>query len=111
MDIFNINELKDMLPQAVIIAVFLVIALVNTTILLMTELETHLEEKKGKQIKFFDHKKIWLNLFWSAVLTVVLCCCKYVEWKEYLFYLFVILGGSSFFYEAVLKKLGKSNEN
>lgn len=100
-------ELNNYLSQWVLLAVVLVIFFVYETAEIVNMIEEAIETKKNKQIKIFDHKKIWLNFFWSCIAAVILAVCNYITWKEFPFYLFVIIGGSSFFYEAVLKRLGK----
>ena len=69
-------------------------------------IEEYLEEKNGKQYKFFDGKKVWLSAFWCVILSLTLALAKFIEWRELPFYLFVILGASTFLYEAFLKKIG-----
>lgn len=113
MDFNSILELvKQYVPVPVIVAVAAVIMLVYGSMYLARVVENYLEEKEGKQIKFFDHKKIWLNLFWSIVVSVTLALATFIQWKETPYYCLLILGASTFLYEAFLKKLGmKNNEN
>lgn len=105
------DYLTGYLPQAVVIAIIMVICFVYLTIEIVSKIENVLEEKKGHQIKFFDHKKIWLSLFWCIVFSVVLVYADFITLKQSPFYCFVILGASTFLYEAVLKRLGKGDEN
>ena len=58
-----LNVVKEYVPVPVIVAVVVVIMLVNVSIMIASLIEDAIEEKKGKQIKIFDHKKIWLSLF------------------------------------------------
>jgi hypothetical protein len=101
-----INTVKDYIPMPVIIAVIAVIMLIYGSSIFFTTLEAFLEESWNRQIKFFDHKKIWLSLIWCSVATLTLALAKYIEWREFAYYLFVILGASTFCYEAFLKKFG-----
>jgi hypothetical protein len=45
------------------------------------------------------------------IATLTLALAKYIEWKESAYYLFVILGASTFCYEAFLKKFGVKKDN
>ena len=101
-----INTVKEYIPVPVIVAVIAVIMLVYVSSIFFSALEAYLEEDYGKQIKFFDHKKIWLSLFWCIIASFTLVLAKFIEWREMPFYLFVIMGASTFCYEAFLKKFG-----
>ena len=105
-----INIAKEYIPLPVIVAIVSNIMLVYGSQWLVSNIETYLEEKNKKQIKIFDHKKIWLSFFWCAVTTLTLALAKYIEWREFPFYLFVTLGASTFMYEAFLKKVGIKND-
>ena len=112
MDFMSILEtIKEYVPVPVIVAVIAVIMLVYGSLFLTKSIENYLEEKKGKQIKIFDHKKIWLSALWCAVTVVTLALAKHIEWRECPFYFFVILSASSFLYEAFLKKIGLKKED
>ena len=100
------SVVKEYVPIPVIVAVIAVIMLVYGSSLFLTVLEEFMEESWGKQIKFFDHKKIWLSLIWCVVASLTLALAKFIEWREVPFYLFVIMGASTFCYEAFLKKVG-----
>lgn len=97
---------KEILPIPVIVAIVCCIMLVSMSKKLVSIVEEYLEEKYQRQIKIFDHKKIWLSVLWCVVLTVTLALAGQIAWSEFLLYLFEILGASTFFYEAFLKKLG-----
>lgn len=97
---------KEYIPIPVIVAVIANIMLVYGSSWLVTVIENYLEEKNGKQYRFFDGKKVFLSLFWCIILSLTLALAKFIEWRELPFYLFVILGASTFLYEAFLKKLG-----
>lgn len=107
MDFYSIlNTVKEYVPIPVIVAVVAVIMLVYVTLQLATIIEKWVEEKSGKELKFFDHKKIWLSVFWCIVVSVALALGKFIEWRQVLYYWLLILGASTFLYEAFLKKLG-----
>ena len=112
MDFISILQtVKEYLPIPVIVAVIGVIMLVYGSSLFFTTLEAFLEESWNRQIKFFDHKKIWLSLIWCVVASLTLALAKFIEWREMPFYLFVIMGASTFCYEAFLKKFGVKKDN
>ena len=113
MDLNSIlNLVKEYVPIPVIVAVVVVIMLVYGSIYIAKIIEDSLEAKSGKQIKIFDHKKIWLSVFWCIVVSIALVLAKFIEWKQTFYYALVILGASTFLYEAFLKKIGiKKDEN
>ena len=100
------NTVKEYIPVPVIVAVVAVIMLVYGSSLFLGVVEEYLEEEWNRQIKFFDHKKIYLSLIWCVVASLTLALAKFIEWREMPFYLFVIMGASTFCYEAFLKKVG-----
>ena len=106
-----LNIIKEYVPVPVIVAVVCVIMLVYGSTYIASAIEESVEAKKGKQIKIFDHKKIWLSAFWCIVLTVALALSKAIQWKEVLYYWLLILGASTFLYEAFLKKIGIKKED
>lgn len=106
-----LNTVKQYVPVPVIVAVVCVIMLVYGSVWIASAIEEDLENKKGKQLKIFDHKKIWLSAFWCIIVTVALALSKAIEWKETLYYWLLILGASTFLYEAFLKKIGIKKED
>ena len=74
-------------------------------------LEKYLEEKKGKEIKIFDHTKIIFLIFWSAIACVCLALAKIITWVTFPLYLFAIIGCCSFLYELIIKKVKTWLEN
>lgn len=107
MDINSIlNLVKEYVPIPVIVAVVVVIMLVYGSIYIAKVIEDSLEAKSGKQIRIFDHKKIWLSVFWCIVVSIALAFAKFIEWKQTFYYALLILGASTFLYEAFLKKIG-----
>ena len=105
------NVVKEYVPIPVIVAVVVNIMLVYGSTFFASIIEEYLEEAWNKQVKFFDHKKIWLSFLWSVVITITLALAKFIEWRETPFYMFVILGASTFLYEAFLKKIGVKKED
>ena len=103
--------IKEYIPIPVLLATFICIMLVFSSQKSAGYLEDYLEKKYDKQISFFDHKKIWLTLFWCIVLAVTLAVGKFITWQESFFYAFCIMGLSSFLYNAFFKKYLKDNEN
>ncbi|MBO7735100.1 MAG: hypothetical protein J6S67_21230 [Methanobrevibacter sp.] len=103
---YVLSVIKDYIPIPVIVAVVAVIMLVYGSIYIAGLVEAYLEEKWQKQIKIFDHKKIWLSVFWCVIVAVTLAWAKYILWRELAYYSLIILGASTFLYEAFLKKLG-----
>ena len=106
-----LNVVKEYVPIPVIVAVVCVIMLVYGSTYIASAIEEQVEAKKGKQIKIFDHKKIWLSAFWCIVLTIALALSKAIAWTEVLYYWLLILGASTFLYEAFLKKIGIKKED
>ena len=101
-----IETVKDFVPVPVLMGVIAVIMLVYGSLFAASAVEAAVEEKRGKQIKIFDHKKIFLSAFWCIVVAVALAVAGYIEWKQILYYWLLILGASTFTYEAFLKKTG-----
>ena len=107
MDLNSIlNVVKEYVPIPVIVAVVAVIMLVYGSLHVAKIIEDYMEEKTGKQLKIFDHKKIWLSVFWCVVVSIALALAKFIEWKQAFYYALLILGASTFLYEAFLKKIG-----
>ena len=106
-----LNIVKEYVPIPVIVAVAAVIMLVYGSMYLAGVIEDYLEGKKGKQIKIFDHKKIWLSLFWCIVVSGTLALAAFIQLKEMPYYCLLILGASTFLYEAFLKKLGMKKDD
>ena len=106
-----IEIVKEFIPVPVIVGVIAVIMLVYGSLFAASAVEAAVEEKRGKQIKIFDHKKVWLSLFWCILMTITLAISKFIEWKQVPYYSFVILGASTFLYEAFLKKIGINKED
>ena len=58
-----LRQMFDKMPYQVGIAVFVVIVITELTKNVVAIIEKKIEEKKGKEIKFFDHTKIIFSLF------------------------------------------------
>lgn len=110
MELSALETIKQYVPIAVIVSVVVVIALTYTFSFLINNIEDYLEGKKRKQIHFFDHKKVWLSLFWCVICGVTIAAANFIAWKEVPFYVLVILGGSTLLYESVIKKVIKKDE-
>ena len=106
-----INTVKEYIPIPVIVAVAANIMLVYGSSFLVSIIEEYYEDTMGRQYRFFDGKKVWLSAFWCVVLSLTLAFAKFIEWREMPFYLFVILGASTFLYEAFLKKIGVKKDD
>ena len=92
MDFISILQtVKEYIPIPVIVAVVAVIMLVYGSSIFLGVVEEYLEETWNRQIKFFDHKKIYLSLIWCIISAFTLALAKFIEWREMPFYLFVIL--------------------
>lgn len=105
---FMTDYFKDVLshiPYQVIVAVFAVIIITELTKQLLGLLEKVMEKKKGKEIRFFDHTKIILSVFWSFILNLSFCAGKIYSVAEFPLYMLVTVGGASVLYELVWKKL------
>ena len=111
MDLNSIlNLVKEYVPLPVIVAVVAVIMLVYGSIYIASVIEDAVEAKNGRQIKIFDRKKIWLSVVWCAVVSVALALAGFIAWRECFYYGLLILGASTFLYEAFLKKIGFKKE-
>lgn len=105
------KSILDHIPYQVIIAVFVVIIITELTKNFFTFIEKKVEEKKGKEIKFFDHTKIIFSLFWSLVLTVSFAIGKIYSWAELPLYFLVVVGAASILYELFWKKIKELTSN
>ena len=108
---YILSVVKEYVPVPVIVAVVGVITLVYGSMYIASLIEEAVETKTGKQIKIFDHKKIWLSVFWCTVVSVSLAIAKYIAWRETVYYGLLILGASTLLYEAFLKKIGLKKED
>lgn len=102
-----LKEIVNWLPKEVIVAVLVVVLLTEFTKRSLKVLEEKLEQKKGKEIKFFDHTKVIFVTFWSIVASVLLAVAKVYTWTQLPMYLFVIFGASVALFEYIVKKVTK----
>ena len=105
------KQVFEKMPYQVFVAVFAVIIITELTKNILAKLEKKLEAKKGKEIKFFDHTKIILSLFWSLLLAVSFAFGKIYTWAELPLYFLVIVGGATILYELVWKQIKKITSN
>lgn len=101
-----LGVLQGYFPVAVIMAVVLVVVLTEVLKKAVEKVEAVLE-RDGRQIKVFDHKKIWLVVLCSVVLSMALVLAGFLEWRQLFVYTPAILGLAVFLYEAILKSLRK----
>lgn len=99
------------IPYQVLFAIIVVVFITEASKEACKKLEEYLEEKKGKEIKIFDHTKIIFLIFWSAIACVCLALAKIITWATFPLYLFAVIGCCSFLYELILKKVKTWLEN
>lgn len=102
-----LKELLEWIPKEVILAVFIVVVITEITKKSLEVLEKKLEEKKQKQIKFFDHTKVIFVTVWSVVMAIILVVSGVYKWQQLPLYFFVIFGASVILYEYIVKKIKK----
>lgn len=102
-----VSMLLGFIPPAVYVATIATIVFVYLTQFVVGRIEARLEEKNGRQYKFFDHKRIWLTVFWAVVMTAVLVLGEFITWQQSLLYVLVIMGLSGILYNGVLKNFVK----
>lgn len=105
---FVLNFLRgvfEKIPYQVVLSIFVVIVFTELTKKFLSKIEKRLEEKKGKEIKFFDHTKIIFSLFWTAVLIISFAFGKIITWGEFVLFFLFVIGGATVFYELVIKKI------
>ena len=93
-------------PAPVYVATMATIVFVYLSQFVAGKIESTLEAKTGKQLRIFDHKRIWLTVFWAVVMTVVLVLGGFITWQQSLLYVLVIMGLSCILYNGFLKKIG-----
>lgn len=98
------------LPPAVVVAVALVIVFVYESDKALRALERRLERRVGRELRVFDHKKIFISLFWCALFAAALTVADFIAPREAPFYLFVIMGLSGFFYNAFLRRFMRGED-
>lgn len=102
-----ISMVVGFVPAAVYVATVATIMFVYLSQIVAGKIESALEVKTGKQLGFFDHKRIWLTVFWAVVMTAVLVLGEFITWQQSLLYVLVIMGLSGILYNGVLKNFVK----
>lgn len=98
-----ISMILGFIPPAVFVATLATIVFVYLSQIIATKIEEAIEEKNGKQVRFFDHKRIWLTVFWAIAFTAILVVGGFITWQQSLLYMLVIMGLSGFLYNGFLK--------
>lgn len=98
-----VSMILGFIPPAVYVATFATIVFVYLTQVVASKIEEVIESKKGKNVAFFDHKKIWLTVFWAVSFTVLIVIGGFITWQQSLLYLLVIMGLSGLLYNGFLK--------
>lgn len=99
------------IPYQFFFAIIVVVFITEASKDACKSLEKYFEEKKGKEIKIFDHTKIIFLIFWSAIACVCLALARIITWVTFPLYLFAIIGFCSSLYELILKKVKTWLEN
>ena len=102
-----ISMILGFIPPAVFVATLATIVFVYLSQFVATKIEEAIESKKGKNVAFFDHKKIWLTVFWAVIFTVILVIGGFITWQQSLLYMLVIMGLSGILYNGFLKNFIK----
>lgn len=106
------NLFKEIgIPYQVLFAIIVVVFLTEASKDACKSLEKYLEEKKGKEIKIFDHTKIIFLIFWAAIACVCLVLAKIISWETLPLNLFAVIGCCSSLYELIIKKVKTWLEN
>lgn len=100
-----ISMVVGFVPAAVYVATVATIVFVYLSQIVAGKIEAALEAKTGRQLRIFDHKRVWLTVFWAVVMTVVLVVGGFVSWRESLLYVLVIMGLSGLLYNGFLKRI------
>lgn len=102
-----ISMVLGFIPPAVFVATLATIVFVYLSQILANRIEEAVENKKGKQYSFFDHKRIWLTVFWAIVFTAIIVVGGFITWQQSLLYMLVIMGLSGVLYNGFLKNFIK----
>ena len=102
-----ISRILVFIPPAVFVATLATIVFVYLSQIIATKIEEAIEAKNGKQVRFFDHKRIWLTVFWAIAFTAILVVGGFITWQQSLLYMLVIMGLSGFLYNGFLKNFIK----
>lgn len=102
-----ISMVLGFIPPAVFVATLATIVFVYLSQILANRIEEAVENKKGKQYSIFDHKRIWLTVFWAVVFTAIIVVGGFITWQQSLLYMLVIMGLSGVLYNGFLKNFIK----
>lgn len=86
-------------------AMVVVVSLSEFTKSSLSVLENYLETKYQREIKFFNHCKIIISIFWTMVVVATFVLAKLYTWNEYPLYCLAIIGLSTVAYELILKRV------
>lgn len=102
-----VSMIMGFIPPAVYVATIATIVFVYLSQVVASKIEEVIESKKGKNVAFFDHKKIWLTVFWAIVFTAIIIIGGFITWQQSLLYMLVIMGLSGILYNGFLKNFIK----
>lgn len=102
-----ISMILGFIPPSVFVATLATIVFVYLSQIIATKIEEAIEAKNGKQVGFFDQKRIWLTVFWAIVFTAIIIIGGFITWQQSLLYLLVIMGLSGILYNGFLKNFIK----
>lgn len=106
------NTLEEIgIPAQVIIAIIGIIFASDFIKGVLAYIEKYLEEKKGKQIRFFDHTKIVIVFFCSLIAALTLWGLNVIKGVEVLIYSLALCGVSCILYDVVIKKVKQKIED
>lgn len=98
-----VSMIMGFIPPAVYVATIATIVFVYLSQVVADKIEKAIESKKGKEVTFFDHKKIWLTVLWAVIFTAILVIGGFITWQQSLLYMLVIMGLSGILYNGFLK--------
>lgn len=110
---YSIRETMDAigLPYQVIFCIIAIIFASDFIKGILAYIETFLEDKKGKQIKFFDHTKIVIVFICSLIAALTLWGLHVIRGVEVFLYSLALCGVSCILYDVVIKKLKQKIED
>lgn len=100
-----VSMVAGFVPAAVYVATIATIVLTYLSQAVAGRIESALEARTGRQLRIFEHKRVWLTVFWAVVMTVVLVVGGFVTWQQSLLYVLVIMGLSGILYNGFLKSV------
>lgn len=99
------------IPAQVIIAVIGIIFASDFIKGVLAYIEDYVEEKKGRQIKLFDHTKILIVFFCSIIAALTLWGLKIIKGVEVVIYSLALCGVSCILYDVVIRKVKQKIED